>query len=53
MSIVRVASLEEREYLQDRLEFVRNQLNLLIEDIKKKIKIVTEQVAIQVPGILS
>lgn len=40
-----MASLEEREYLMDRLEFVRNQLNLLIEDIKKKIKMVSEQVA--------
>uniref|UniRef100_A0A8B9HYL9 Mitofusin 1 n=1 Tax=Astyanax mexicanus TaxID=7994 RepID=A0A8B9HYL9_ASTMX len=40
----RVASLEEREYLMDRLEFVRNQLNILIEDIKKKIKVITEQV---------
>uniref|UniRef100_W5LLQ5 Mitofusin 1b n=1 Tax=Astyanax mexicanus TaxID=7994 RepID=W5LLQ5_ASTMX len=40
----RVASLEEREYLMDRLEFVRNQLNILIKDIKKKIKVITEQV---------
>lgn len=32
----------------DRLEFVRNQLNLLIEEIKKKIKLVSEQVANQV-----
>lgn len=40
----RVRSLEDREYHIDRLEFVRNQLNLLTEDIKKKIKAVTEQV---------
>ncbi|XP_061095435.1 mitofusin-1-like isoform X1 [Conger conger] len=40
----RVHSLEEREYQADRLEFVRNQLNLLTDDIKKRIKAVTEQV---------
>lgn len=51
VSNIRVASLEEREYLMDRLEFVRNQLNLLIEDIKKKIKMVLEQVASQVETI--
>ncbi|XP_053490021.1 mitofusin-1b isoform X1 [Ictalurus furcatus] len=49
----RVASLEEREYLMDRLEFVRNQLNLLIEDIKKKIKMVSEQVANQVSNAMA
>ncbi|KAK3562162.1 hypothetical protein QTP86_030163 [Hemibagrus guttatus] len=49
----RVASLEEREYLMDRLEFVRNQLNLLIEDIKKKIKMVSEQVARQVSNAMA
>ncbi|XP_027019250.2 mitofusin-1b isoform X2 [Tachysurus fulvidraco] len=49
----RVASLEEREYLMDRLEFVRNQLNLLIEDIKKKIKMVLEQVASQVSNAMA
>ncbi|XP_058256260.1 mitofusin-1b isoform X2 [Hemibagrus wyckioides] len=49
----RVASLEEREYLMDRLEFVRNQLNLLIEDIKKKIKMVSEQVASQVSNAMA
>lgn len=48
VTVIRVASLEEREYLMDHLEFVRNQLNLLIEDIKKKIKMVSEQVANQV-----
>ncbi|XP_055040012.2 mitofusin-1b [Misgurnus anguillicaudatus] len=40
----RVVSLEEREYLIDRLDFVRNQLNLLIQDIKKRIKLITEEV---------
>uniref|UniRef100_A0A8C7N0M1 Mitofusin 1 n=1 Tax=Oncorhynchus kisutch TaxID=8019 RepID=A0A8C7N0M1_ONCKI len=40
----RVASLEDREYQIDRLEFVTNQLQLLIEDIKKKIKAVTVEV---------
>ncbi|XP_072516940.1 mitofusin-1b isoform X2 [Salminus brasiliensis] len=49
----RVASLEEREYLMDRLEFVRNQLNILIEDIKKKIKLVTEQVENQVSNAMA
>lgn len=49
----RVASLEEREYLMDRLEFVRNQLNLLIEDIKKKIKSVSELVANKVSNALA
>ncbi|KAG9351227.1 hypothetical protein JZ751_025118 [Albula glossodonta] len=36
--------MEEREYQMDRLDFVRNQLNLLTEDIKKRIKTVTEGV---------
>uniref|UniRef100_A0A3Q0S0G6 Mitofusin 1b n=1 Tax=Amphilophus citrinellus TaxID=61819 RepID=A0A3Q0S0G6_AMPCI len=40
----RVAALEDREYQMDRLEFVKNQLNLLIEDIKKKIKAISEDV---------
>lgn len=40
----RVAALEDREYQMDRLDFVRNQLNLLIEDIKKKIKAISEDV---------
>lgn len=40
----RVASLEEREYLIDRLDFVRNQLNLLIQDIKRKIEAISEEV---------
>uniref|UniRef100_A0A8C3AZY6 Mitofusin 1b n=1 Tax=Cyclopterus lumpus TaxID=8103 RepID=A0A8C3AZY6_CYCLU len=40
----RVASLEDREYQMDRLEFVKNQLNLLIVDIKTKIKAISEEV---------
>ncbi|XP_032428223.1 mitofusin-1b isoform X1 [Xiphophorus hellerii] len=40
----RVAALEDREYQRDRLEFVRNQLNLLIEEIKKKIKAISDDV---------
>uniref|UniRef100_A0A3P8XEZ5 Dynamin-type G domain-containing protein n=1 Tax=Esox lucius TaxID=8010 RepID=A0A3P8XEZ5_ESOLU len=40
----RVASLEDREYQIDRLEFVKNQLNLLMDDIKKKIKAITSEV---------
>ncbi|XP_016104755.1 mitofusin-1 isoform X2 [Sinocyclocheilus grahami] len=41
----KVFSLEEREALMDRLEFVRNQLNFLTEDIKDKIKAITEEMA--------
>lgn len=44
----RVAALEDREYQMDRLEFVKNQLNLLIDDIKKKIKAISEDVASKV-----
>lgn len=44
ISDLRVASLEEREYLIDRLDFVRNQLNLLIQDVKKQIKLITQEV---------
>uniref|UniRef100_A0A3Q4MYU3 Mitofusin 1b n=1 Tax=Neolamprologus brichardi TaxID=32507 RepID=A0A3Q4MYU3_NEOBR len=40
----RVAALEDREYQMDRLEFVKNQLNLLIDEIKKKIKAISEDV---------
>uniref|UniRef100_A0A8C8RCL1 Mitofusin 1 n=1 Tax=Pelusios castaneus TaxID=367368 RepID=A0A8C8RCL1_9SAUR len=40
----RVYSMEKREDQKDRLEFVRNQLNILTEDTKKKIKHVTEEV---------
>lgn len=44
----RVAALEDREYQMDRLEFVKNQLNLLIDDIKKKIKAISEDVETKV-----
>uniref|UniRef100_A0A6G1RDT7 Mitofusin 1 n=1 Tax=Hypotaenidia okinawae TaxID=2861861 RepID=A0A6G1RDT7_9GRUI len=40
----RVHSMEEREDQRDRLDFVRNQLNILTEDTKEKIKRVTEEV---------
>lgn len=40
----RVNSMEEREDQKDRLDFVRNQLNILTEDTKEKIKHVTEEV---------
>ncbi|MED6263149.1 Mitofusin-1 [Characodon lateralis] len=40
----RVAALEDREYQMDRLEFVKNQLNLLIEEIKKRIKAISDDV---------
>ncbi|XP_008291924.1 mitofusin-1b [Stegastes partitus] len=40
----RVAALEDREYQMDRLEFVKNQLNLLIGDIKQKITAISEEV---------
>ncbi|KAJ8418928.1 hypothetical protein AAFF_G00004270 [Aldrovandia affinis] len=49
----RVHSLEEREYQTDRLEFVRNQINLLTEDIKKRIKTVTEEVAEKVSNAMA
>ena len=41
----RVYSIEEREDQIDRLDFIRNQMNLLTLDVKKKIKEVTEEVA--------
>ncbi|XP_052661128.1 mitofusin-1 isoform X4 [Harpia harpyja] len=41
---LRVHSMEEREDQKDRLDFVRNQLNILTEDTKEKIKRVTEEV---------
>ncbi|XP_071399726.1 mitofusin-1b [Centroberyx affinis] len=44
----RVAALEDREYQMDRLAFVKNQLNLLIDDIKKKIKAISEEVEAKV-----
>ncbi|XP_071777946.2 mitofusin-1b [Centroberyx gerrardi] len=44
----RVAALEDREYQMDRLAFVKSQLNLLIDDIKKKIKAISEEVEAKV-----
>lgn len=44
----RVAALEDREYQLDRLAFVKNQLNLLIEDVKKRIKAISEDVEAKV-----
>ncbi|KAG7282860.1 hypothetical protein CRUP_020698 [Coryphaenoides rupestris] len=43
-----VASLEDREYQMDRLAFVKNQLNLLMDDTKKRIKAISEEVASKV-----
>lgn len=37
--------MEEREDQIDRLDFIRNQMNLLTLDVKKKIKEVTKEVA--------
>uniref|UniRef100_A0A4W4E7D6 Dynamin-type G domain-containing protein n=1 Tax=Electrophorus electricus TaxID=8005 RepID=A0A4W4E7D6_ELEEL len=42
-----------RDSLMDHLEFVRNQLNFLIQDIKKKIKIVTKEVENQVSNAMA
>ncbi|XP_061099384.1 mitofusin-1-like isoform X1 [Conger conger] len=44
----RVLSLEERDSHVDRLDFIRNQLNLMTEDVKRKIKTITEEVASKV-----
>lgn len=44
--------MEEREDQIDRLDFIRNQMNLLTLDVKKKIKEVTEEVANKVTGAL-
>ncbi|XP_051554371.1 mitofusin-1-like [Myxocyprinus asiaticus] len=49
----KVFSLEEREALMDRLEFVQNQLNFLTEDIKDKIKAITDDVAAKVSSALA
>ncbi|KAM9797196.1 mitofusin-1b [Syngnathus typhle] len=49
----RVAALEEREYLKDRLDFVKNQLRLLIDDINKKIKAISEDVESKVSNAMS
>lgn len=37
--------MEAREDQIDRLDFIRNQMNLLTLDVKKKIREVTEEVA--------
>ncbi|XP_013912004.1 PREDICTED: mitofusin-1-like [Thamnophis sirtalis] len=50
---LRVHSMEEREDQKDRLEFVRNQLNLLTDEVKKKIKDVTEEVANKVSSAMT
>uniref|UniRef100_A0A670ZS48 Mitofusin 1 n=1 Tax=Pseudonaja textilis TaxID=8673 RepID=A0A670ZS48_PSETE len=49
----RVHSIEEREDHKDRLDFVRNQLSLLTEEVKKKIKDVTEEVANKVSSAMT
>ncbi|KAL4630803.1 mitofusin-1-like [Arapaima gigas] len=49
----RVLCLEDRDYQMDRLEFVCNQLNLLTEDIKRKIKAVTEEVETKVSSAMA
>ncbi|XP_063162494.1 mitofusin-1 isoform X2 [Candoia aspera] len=49
----RVHSMEEREEQKDRLEFVRNQLNFLTDEIKRKIKEVTEEVANKVSSAMT
>ncbi|XP_059358237.1 mitofusin-1 isoform X2 [Carassius carassius] len=49
----KVFSLEEREALMDRLEFVQNQLNFLTEDIKDKIKAITEEMADKVSNAMA
>uniref|UniRef100_A0A8C5SPP5 Mitofusin 1 n=1 Tax=Laticauda laticaudata TaxID=8630 RepID=A0A8C5SPP5_LATLA len=49
----RVHSMEEREDQKDRLDFVRNQLNLLTDEVKKKIKDVTEEVANKVSSAMT
>ncbi|NXC13783.1 MFN1 protein, partial [Corythaeola cristata] len=49
----RVHSMEEREDQKDRLDFVRNQLNILTEDTKEKIKRVTEEVANKVSSAMT
>ena len=46
-----VYSIEEREDQIDRLDFIRNQMNLLTLDVKKKIREVTEEVANKVGNV--
>ena len=47
----RVYSIEERDDQIDRLDFIRNQMNLLTLDVKKKIREVTEEVANKVGNV--
>ncbi|XP_030072750.1 mitofusin-1 [Microcaecilia unicolor] len=49
----RVHAMEEREDQIDRLDFVQNQLALLTEDIKKRIKEVSEEVASKVSSAMT
>ncbi|XP_059019396.1 mitofusin-1 isoform X1 [Mustela nigripes] len=49
----RVYSMEEREDQIDRLDFIRNQMNLLTLDVKKKIRAVTEEVANKVSSAMT
>ncbi|KAL7850965.1 hypothetical protein AOLI_G00213210 [Acnodon oligacanthus] len=49
----KVLSLEEREALMDRLEFVRNQLNFLTEETKDKIKVIADDVSSKVASAMA
>ncbi|KAG9278794.1 mitofusin-1 [Astyanax mexicanus] len=48
----KVLSLEDREALMDRLDFVRNQINFLTEETKDKIKVITDDIAAKVASAL-
>ncbi|XP_065131962.1 mitofusin-1 [Paramisgurnus dabryanus] len=52
-AVKKVFSLEEREAFIDWLEFVRNQLNFLNEDVKDKIKAVNDEMAVKVANALA
>ncbi|XP_069466007.1 mitofusin-2 [Ambystoma mexicanum] len=49
----RVHCLEKREELQDRLEFIDKQLDLLTQDYKLKIKLITDDVERQVSNAMA
>ncbi|XP_036412203.1 mitofusin-1 [Colossoma macropomum] len=49
----KVLSLEEREALMDRLEFVRNQLNFLTEETKDRIKVIADDVSSKVASAMA
>ncbi|KAG7222880.1 hypothetical protein INR49_015987 [Caranx melampygus] len=49
----KICCLEEREEQRDRLDFVRGQINRLTDNVKDKIKILTEDVAAKVSSALS